>query len=556
MNHSRAQFLFYLFNRTSFSFIAYLLVSVAIPVLLFGFALDVKESIDKLINSEEIANLIGRITVVGAVIFALRTLIFYISEIVFYPNLSSLARRRILDTVLTSSNNYFDSVDVGDTSRRIWESGRYLNELLGQLLTVLLPCSVTIVISIVYISRIDILASALCFVWMVLIFSLSFFAARKLRAYTLLSVNHSNDINSEISDLLYNRHTYRDNVHSPDEKWSLNLLFDRFVSSVKNSAIKNLFVRFAINIVNIALVCAYVLWTYLLYETGDATVADILFVGGLMIRLSVMYNQISNASVSTYRAWNVFSNSIEMLDNAGKDSHLFKDRIYLNHSSELDAKTLIKVKNVYVYGNGSYDNSITWEDIEIKRGQKYIILGKSGCGKSTLINLLTGKIDSYEGNIEIFSSDIKKIHRSAIQEVYSICRQEGKLLRGSIGRNITYSDHYDETLLEKALDISGLREQISPKTVEIMEYDSANLSGGQVQRVKIAAALARTAYVYILDEPTSALDEEGGREIIENIITNIEDSVIVISHNKELVGLFDHSILHDSEMSMKKVQGN
>ena len=66
-------------------------------------------------------------------------------------------------------------------------------------------------------------------------------------------------------------------------------------------------------------------------------------------------------------------------------------------------------------------------------------------------------------------------------------------------------------------------------------HEGARISGGQLQRIGIARALYLNPEILILDEPTSSLDQKTEEKIIEKIVSLNELTVILISHNPNVI---------------------
>lgn len=171
-------------------------------------------------------------------------------------------------------------------------------------------------------------------------------------------------------------------------------------------------------------------------------------------------------------------------------------------------------------------------DLSVEEGTFVGLIGPSGAGKSTLASAITGAIPHhYRGRLfgstlvagldtcEASPTDIAKVAGSVLQDIDAqmvASVVEDELLFGLENFGI---DHREiEGCIASALDAVGI--------ADLRHREIATLSGGQKQKVAIAAILAMTPRVIVMDEPTSALDPASARDVFE-----------VLRRAKELTGM-------------------
>lgn len=180
----------------------------------------------------------------------------------------------------------------------------------------------------------------------------------------------------------------------------------------------------------------------------------------------------------------------------------------------------------------------------IEKGKFTVILGPSGSGKSTLLNLLGGMDRATEGsfifdNKEITSLNEKElsIYRQDIVgfvfQFYNLIPNLTALENINIAAQLTGNAEESEIFLDKV----GLshRKNNFPN----------QLSGGEMQRVSIARALAKKPKLLLCDEPTGALDSKTGQKIIELLQEASKDkdvAVVMVTHNAEFKKFADKVI--------------
>ena len=172
----------------------------------------------------------------------------------------------------------------------------------------------------------------------------------------------------------------------------------------------------------------------------------------------------------------------------------------------------------------------------------YGMAGITGSGKTTFIKAILGLIQ-YEG--EILLNGRLLGNRKGFQVVF-----QNPFNSFNPKRNIKFS--IEEIIRLNSTDYSpselSLKVGINPE--QILKYPH-ELSGGELQRLSIARALAGNPEVLILDEPTSALDVENQRKILD-IIRAIENmTVIFISHDRNVLKYISRHILILDEKTRK-----
>ena len=192
-------------------------------------------------------------------------------------------------------------------------------------------------------------------------------------------------------------------------------------------------------------------------------------------------------------------------------------------------------------------------DLDIRNGEKIVLLGPSGCGKSTLLRCLNCMEDPTGGSIFFRGEDIAdmKVDINKHREHIGMVFQQFNLFNNKtvienimlapvyVGvRNLRRSKKKGEAVAKTKADIiNEARERALDLLRRIGLEDKADvypstLSGGQKQRVAIARALAMNPDVILFDEPTSALDPEMVREVLD-LIKSLADSgmtMVIVTH--------------------------
>ena len=186
-------------------------------------------------------------------------------------------------------------------------------------------------------------------------------------------------------------------------------------------------------------------------------------------------------------------------------------------------------------------------DLEIQRGEIFVIMGPSGSGKSVLLKHIIGLEIPDAGEILIEGESIQS---PGVMDKYRLAMvfQSGALLNSlTVGENVGLylTEHHLKPPAEIARIVAEKLELLGLKGREEM-YPS-ELSGGMKKRAAIARSLVIEPQLILYDEPTSELDPLMSVTIGEEILSlkhRIHVTSIVVSHDRDLAfGIADHLAL-------------
>jgi ABC-type multidrug transport system fused ATPase/permease subunit len=186
----------------------------------------------------------------------------------------------------------------------------------------------------------------------------------------------------------------------------------------------------------------------------------------------------------------------------------------------------------------SYNKKIVLNNLnlEIKKGEKIVLVGSSGSGKTTLMNILSGLIELNEKKLYVDDVEVEYNNYINYRKIISFMPQESYLMNETIHNNIIFDDKDQENKsgIKELLDtvnISKFIAKLDKNEDEIVTQDGSNISGGEKQRIIFARSLFKNFELLILDEPTSSLDKENSFEIINNIFKKyVSKTIIIVTH--------------------------
>ncbi|WP_405668480.1 ABC transporter ATP-binding protein [Streptomyces sp. NBC_01166] len=176
---------------------------------------------------------------------------------------------------------------------------------------------------------------------------------------------------------------------------------------------------------------------------------------------------------------------------------------------------------------GSTVRAVDGMDLTVGRGETVALLGRNGAGKSTAISLLLGLNEPDSGTVRLLGRTPGRAVRAGLA---GAMLQDGRPIpRVTVGELVRFvASLYPRPLpVADALALAGVTEHAGRRVDK--------LSGGQIQRVRFAVALAGGPELVVLDEPTSALDVEARRAFWASIRSFAErgNTVLFSTHHLE-----------------------
>ena len=174
-------------------------------------------------------------------------------------------------------------------------------------------------------------------------------------------------------------------------------------------------------------------------------------------------------------------------------------------------------------------------DLAVPAGALVALLGPSGCGKTTLLRTVAGLERPDSGEVRVGDRVLSGPDRFVAAErrrVGMVFQDAALFPHLSVGRNVAYG------LPRRAPD-RGERVSEALRLVGLSGFEArmpATLSGGQLQRVAVARALAPRPSVILLDEPFSNLDAPLRAELrleVRRLLTAIDATAVFVTHDQE-----------------------
>ncbi|MCG6958011.1 MAG: ABC transporter ATP-binding protein [Gemmatimonadetes bacterium] len=198
---------------------------------------------------------------------------------------------------------------------------------------------------------------------------------------------------------------------------------------------------------------------------------------------------------------------------------------------------------------GSGAAALDGVSMEVPDGCLYAVLGPNGSGKSTLLKALLGVVPVQAGHAAVDGRDAREWTRRELARAVGVVPQ-GEVISFPLtvhelvgmGRYpylgpLGGESEVDRSAVARALELCDV--------ADLASRDVTTLSGGELQRVRIARALAQEPRALILDEPTTSLDIRHEMAILELLRTSADSgmTVMVVTHGLDMAARFADRML-------------
>ncbi len=199
----------------------------------------------------------------------------------------------------------------------------------------------------------------------------------------------------------------------------------------------------------------------------------------------------------------------------------------------------------------------------IEKGELIAIIGKSGSGKSTLLNIIGALERQSAGKIYIDGQDLSNATEKQLEDIR---REKIGFVWQKSSQNLfsymTAVENVESQLYYEKMSKAERRQRALDRLEEVGLRDKADsypteLSGGEQQRVAIAAALIRDPEILLADEPTGAVDSKTS-DMIQSLFRKLNRdrgiTVIIVTHDISLANKVDRVVMiSDGRVTTEKI---
>jgi putative ABC transport system ATP-binding protein len=202
--------------------------------------------------------------------------------------------------------------------------------------------------------------------------------------------------------------------------------------------------------------------------------------------------------------------------------------------AEINVKDLIKV-----YRLGRVEvQALRGLSMSVKEGEVVSIIGPSGSGKTTLLNIIGGLDSATAGSVVVGGTQVTALSTSQLIEYRR--RIVGHIFQTlNLIPTLTAAENVELPMIAMGVERSKRRDRVK-ELLEIVgltqraDHKPEELSGGEQQRITMAAALANDAPVILADEPTGELDTTNVKIVVDYLVKisrELGKTIVMVTHD-------------------------
>lgn len=214
-----------------------------------------------------------------------------------------------------------------------------------------------------------------------------------------------------------------------------------------------------------------------------------------------------------------------------------------------DRTSALEAVHLTVQYQGTDRPALDEVSMVVPHGEFYAVLGPNGSGKSTLLRALLGMVPSASGETRVSGKRVSDWERRSLAREVGVVAQAESLAFPLTVRDLVGMGRYPylgPLQSETQADRDAIQRAMERCDVwELGHRFVSTLSGGELQRARVARALAQEPNVLVLDEPTASLDIRHEMEILELLRSSADGgmTVFLITHHLDLTARFADRVL-------------
>ena len=489
-----------------------------------------KTLMDNIIPSKDVSTLWVLIIIVCSSILVQSLTSFSLTRLlsVEAQHLIYLLRSQVQRKLLSLPINFFDNNKTGALVSRVMNDVEGVRNLVGTGLVQLIGGSITAIISLIILIKINALMTIFVLV------PVGIFAIIAMKAFVYIRPIFKNrgvinaEVTGRLTEILSGVRVIKGFNAEEQENKSFQKGAEKLYLNVKKSLTATALITSSSTLL-LGLASAGIMGIggYFMMDNtmtfGDF-ISFTLFLGFMIapiVQMSNIGSQLTEAMAGLDRTQELMEMTIE--DNP-----------------EVRTNYLNEIKGDIVFNNVSFsyeENKEVLHNISFKApsGSVTALVGSSGSGKSTIASLAATFLNPTKGSVTLDGIDLSKVNLSSFRTHLGVVLQDDFLYAGTIRENILFPrpNASEEELISavKGAYVNEFTDKFVDGLDTVIGERGIKLSGGQKQRISIARALLADPKIIILDEATSNLDTESETFIQKSLHTLMKDrTTLVIAH--------------------------
>ena len=489
-----------------------------------------KTLMDNIIPSKDVSTLWILIIIVCSSILVQSVTSFSLTRLlsVEAQHLIYLLRSQVQRKLLSLPINFFDNNKTGALVSRVMNDVEGVRNLVGTGLVQLIGGSITAIISLIILIKINALMTVFVLV------PVGVFAIIAMKAFVYIRPIFKNrgvinaEVTGRLTEILSGVRVIKGFNAEEQENKSFQKGAEKLYLNVKKSLTATALITSSSTLL-LGLASAGIMGIggYFMMDNtmtfGDF-ISFTLFLGFMIapiVQMSNIGSQLTEAMAGLDRTQELMEMTIE--DNP-----------------EVRTNYLKEIKGDIVFNNVSFSYEETKEvlhniSFEAPSGSVTALVGSSGSGKSTIASLAATFLNPTKGSVTLDGIDLSEVNLSSFRTHLGVVLQDDFLYAGTIRENILFPrpNATEEEVINaaKGAYVNEFTDKFVDGLDTVIGERGIKLSGGQKQRISIARALLADPKIIILDEATSNLDTESETFIQKSLNTLMKDrTTLVIAH--------------------------
>jgi len=489
-----------------------------------------KTLMDNIIPSKDVSTLWVLIIIVCSSILVQSLTSFSLTRLlsVEAQHLIYLLRSQVQRKLLSLPINFFDNNKTGALVSRVMNDVEGVRNLVGTGLVQLIGGSITAIISLIILIKINALMTVFVLV------PVGIFAIIAMKAFVYIRPIFKNrgvinaEVTGRLTEILSGVRVIKGFNAEEQENKSFQKGAEKLYLNVKKSLTATALITSSSTLL-LGLASAGIMGIggYFMMDNtmtfGDF-ISFTLFLGFMIapiVQMSNIGSQLTEAMAGLDRTQELMEMTIE--DNP-----------------EVRTNYLNEIKGDIVFNNVSFsyeENKEVLHNIsfEAPSGSVTALVGSSGSGKSTIASLAATFLNPTKGAVTLDGIDLSEVNLSSFRSHLGVVLQDDFLYAGTIRENILFprpnASEEEVIIAVKGAYVNEFTDKFVDGLDTVIGERGIKLSGGQKQRISIARALLADPKIIILDEATSNLDTESETFIQKSLNTLMKDrTTLVIAH--------------------------